>query len=139
MINFKRAGYNTSVIAAIIVLIWIGLFKFTHTEAMAIKHYVSTSFLMSWMYKVASVQAVSNFIGAYEIATGLLLIVSFWSRRAGLIAGYLGAIIFVTTLSFLITAPGTWKTVDGLITTDFFVLKDLGYLGVFFLVIGHHK
>lgn len=137
--NFKKAGYNTGVIAAIIILLWIGIFKFTPTEAMAIKHYVGTSFLMSWMYKVGSVQAVSIFIGIFEIVTALLLIASFWNRKAGLLAGYLGAIIFLTTLSFLITAPGTWKVVDGVITTDFFVLKDLGYLGIFFLVIGQHS
>lgn len=137
--NFKKAGYTTGVIAAVVILLWIGVFKFTPTEAMGIKHYVGTSFLMSWMYKVASVQVVSNIIGVYEIFTALLLIASFWNRKAGLIAGYLGAIIFLTTLSFLITAPGTWKVVDGVLTTDFFVLKDLGYLGIFFLVIGQHS
>ncbi|WP_419801967.1 DUF417 family protein [Mucilaginibacter sp.] len=136
--NFRKTGYNLGVIAAIIILLWIGLFKFTPTEAMGIKHYVGTSFLMSWMYKVASVHAVSNIIGTYEVVTGLLLLASFWNRKAGLLAGYLGAIIFLTTLSFLITAPGTWKLVDGFPTTDFFVLKDLGYLAIFLLVIGHH-
>lgn len=139
MINFKKAGYNICVIAAIVILLWIGFFKFTPTEAEAIKHYVSTSFLMSWMYKVASVQAVSIFIGIFEIVTALLLIASFWNHKAGLMAGYLGAVIFLTTLSFLITAPDTWKVIDGVMTTDFFVLKDLGYLGIFFLVIGHHS
>lgn len=139
MINFKKTGYNTAVIASIVLLVWIGYFKFTPTEAMAIKPYVSNSFLMNWMYKIGSVQAVSNFIGIIEITTGLLLIASFWSRHAGLIAGYLGMIIFLTTLSFLITTPGAWKVIDGVFMTDAFVLKDIGYLGISFLVIGHQS
>lgn len=139
MINFKKTGYNIAVIASIVVLVWIGYFKFTPTEAAAIKPYVSNSFLMNWMYKIGSVQAVSNFIGIFEITTGLLLIASFWNRQAGLIAGYLGSIIFLTTLSFLFTTPGAWKVIDGVPMTDAFVLKDLGYLGFFFIIIGHHS
>lgn len=44
IMNFKKTGYNLGVIAAIAVLLWIGIFKFTATEAMGIKHYVSNSF-----------------------------------------------------------------------------------------------
>ena len=33
------------------------------------------------------------------------------------------------TLSYLFTTPDTWKTVDGLPITNFFILKDIMYLG----------
>lgn len=138
IMNFAKIGYYVGTCAAIVILLWLGIFKFTPTEAMAIKPYVATSFLMSWMYDVASLQFVSNFIGVFEIITALLLIGSFWSRLSGLIAGYLGVVIFSTTLTFLISAPGIWTVVDGVPTTDFFVLKDLAFLAIFLIIIGRN-
>lgn len=137
--KFSRAGYNLGVIATILVLIWIGIFKFTPGEAMAIKNYVSHSFLMSWLYSLFSIQMVSNLIGIFEIITGLFLIASFWNRKLGLIGGYLTSVIFLTTLSFLITTPGIWNISEGVPVTDFFVIKDLGFLGIALLVIGKHQ
>lgn len=93
-----RAGYAVGVIGTIIVLLWIGLLKFTPSEAAAIKPYIENSFLMSWIYKVGTVQQVSNFVGAFEIITAILLIASFFNRQMGLIGGYLGLVIFLTTL-----------------------------------------
>jgi len=118
-----------------LVLLWIGILKFTPSEAMGIKPYVEHS-LISWLYAIGSVRQVSDFIGIFEITTSILLVVSFWSKRAGLIAGYLAAIIFLTTLSFLLTTPGIWKSMDGVPVTDFFVLKDLGFLAVALQTIG---
>jgi len=137
--NFKKTGYNLGVITTIVVLIWIGIFKFTATEAMGIKHDVSNSFLMSWMYNVTSDQTVSDLIGAFEIITALLLLGSFWNNKIGRIAGYAGIIIFLTTISFLFTTPGIWKAVEGVPTTDFFVVKDLAFLAIMFLVVGEHS
>ncbi|ATP58222.1 hypothetical protein CPT03_18005 [Pedobacter ginsengisoli] len=137
--DLKKSGYNLGVVATIIVLFWIGILKFTPTEALAIKGYVSNSFLMSWLYHFSSDQGVSNFIGIYELITGILLIASFWNAGIGLIAGYLTAIIFLTTLSFLITTPGIWKLSDGVPVTDFFVIKDLAFLAIALQVIGKNK
>ena len=137
--DLKKIGYNLGVIATVMVLFWIGALKFTPAEALAIKGYVSNSFLMSWLYRLTSDQGVSNIIGIYEILTGILLIVSFWNSRIGLIAGYLSAVIFLSTLSFLITTPGIWKISDGLPVTDFFVIKDLAFLAIALQVIGKNK
>lgn len=137
--NFKKVGYIVGLAATIIVLLWIGIFKFTPGEALAIKNYVSNNFLMSWLYSLFSVQMVSNLIGIFEIFTGLFLLASFWNRKLGLIGGYLSAIIFLTTLSFLMTTPGIWKFSEGVPGTDFFVVKDLAFLAFAFLVIGHNQ
>jgi len=138
-IDLKKTGYNLGVVATVIILFWIGALKFTPAEAHAIKGYVSNSFLMNWLYRFNSIQGVSNIIGVYEIITGILLIASFWNRKMGLIAGYLTASIFLTTLSFLITTPGIWKLSDGLPVTDFFVIKDLAFLAVALQVISKNS
>ena len=137
--NFKKTGYALGVAGTALVLLWIGILKFTPSEAMGIKPYVEHSFIMSWMYAIGSVRQVSGFIGTFEIVTAILLLASFWSNRAGLIGGYLAVIIFLTTLSFLLTTPGIWKEMDGVPVTDFFVLKDLGFLAVALQVIGNNS
>lgn len=133
-----KAGYAVGVIGTIIVLLWIGLLKFTPSEAAGIKPYAENSFLMSWMYKVGTVQQVSDFVGSFEIITAILLIASFFNRQMGLIGGYLGLVIFLTTLSFIITTPGVWKHMDGVLVTDFFVVKDIAFLAIMIQVIGTH-
>jgi uncharacterized membrane protein YkgB len=137
--NHTKIGYTIGVASAALILIWIGVFKFTPTEAAAIMPLVQHSFLMSWMYKIGSIQGVSNFIGSFEIVTGLLLVASFWNKKLGLIGGYLTVIIFLTTLSFLLTTPGVWKVVDGVPVTEFFIVKDLAFLAIGFIVIGKNS
>jgi uncharacterized membrane protein YkgB len=124
-----KIGYYISLFGASLILLWIGIFKFTPTEAAAIKPLVENHFLTSFVYDVMSVQAVSNTIGVIEIIIALLLIFSvkfaFLRRYAGI-----GMIItFLITLSYLLTTPGVWKVVDGIPVTDFFILKDLMLLG----------
>ncbi|AMQ01484.1 Membrane protein [Pedobacter cryoconitis] len=126
----NKTGYTTGVIATILVLVWIGILKFTPSEAKAIKPLVENSWLMSWLYQVVSIQTGSILIGIFEIITALFLTASFWSRKAGKIAGILTLIIFVSTLSFLLSTPGIWKQMDGIPVTDFFILKDLAFLAI---------
>lgn len=118
------------VIATIVVLVWIGLLKFTPSEAKAIKPLVENSWIMSWLYRLVSIQTGSILIGIFEIITALFLAASFWSRKAGKIAGILTLIIFASTLSFLFSTPGIWKQLDGVPVTDFFILKDLAFLAI---------
>ncbi|MBA2561806.1 MAG: DUF417 family protein, partial [Chitinophagaceae bacterium] len=113
-----------------IILIWIGLFKFTPTEAKAIQGVVENSPFMSWLNTILSVQGVSNLVGTFEIVTGLLLLIQFFVKKLTLIAGILASVIFFITLSFLFTTPGMFNKVDGLIVPDAFILKDLVLLGV---------
>ncbi|RAJ33357.1 DUF417 family protein [Pedobacter cryoconitis] len=126
----NKTGYATGVIATIVVLVWIGILKFTPSEAKGIQPLVENSWLMSWLYKVVSIQTGSILIGIFEIITSLFLISSFWSKKAGKIAGILTLIIFASTLSFLLSTPGIWKQMDGVPVTDFFILKDLAFLAI---------
>lgn len=126
----NKTGYTAGVIATIVVLVWIGILKFTPSEAKAIKPLVENSWLMSWLYQIVSIQTGSIIIGIFEIITALFLAGSFRSRKAGKIAGILTLIIFASTLSFLLSTPGIWKQLDGVPVTDFFILKDLAFLAI---------
>lgn len=127
-------GYAISVIGVAILLVWIGIFKYTPTEAAAIKPLVENHFLMSWLYTILSEQAVSTLIGIVEIIVGLALVVSLKVNALAKYAGIASTIIFIVTLSFLLTTPGVFKVVDGVPITEFFILKDIPSLGISLLV-----
>ncbi len=124
-----RMGYYISLFGAALILLWIGIFKFTPTEAEGIKHLVENHFLTFFVYDIVSVQTVSDAIGAIEIIIALLLIfsVKFVSLRKCAAIGMI--VTFLTTISYLFTTPGIWRMVDGIPVTDFFILKDLMLLG----------
>ncbi|KAA2220399.1 DUF417 family protein [Chryseobacterium sediminis] len=137
--QLSRIGYNVSLFGAALILLWIGIFKFTPTEAAAIKPLVENHFLTFFVYKIMSVQAVSNLIGAIEIIIALLLI---FSAKFAVLKKYAGMgmiVTFLVTLSYLFTTPGMWKIVDGVPVTDFFILKDLMLLGFGLMIVQNNK
>lgn len=134
-----RIGYYISLFGAALILLWIGIFKFTPTEAEGIKHLVENHFLTFFVYDIVSIQTVSNAIGAIEIIIALLLAfsVKFASLRKYAAIGMI--ITFLTTLSYLFTTPGIWKIVDGVPVTDFFILKDIMLLGLGLMLLNERK
>lgn len=125
----KKIGYYVSYFSIVLILLWIGICKFTPTEAMAIRPYAENHPLMSWMYDFFLEQTVSVVIGVIELITALLLLLGLKWRMMRIIGGLFVVVTFLITISFLFTTPGIWKTMDGVPVTDFFVLKDLVMLG----------
>ncbi|AZA59459.1 DUF417 family protein [Chryseobacterium shandongense] len=134
-----KAGYYISLFGSAIILLWIGIFKFTPTEANAIKPLLENHFLTFFVYDMVSIQTVSNTIGVIEIIiAGLLLFsVKFASLRKYAAIGMI--ITFLITLSYLSTTPGIWKTVDGIPVTDFFIVKDIMLLGFGLMILNLKK
>lgn len=123
-------GMIVMILGTALILLWIGVFKFTPTEAEAIKPLMQNQPLLSWMYNIFGVQGVSNFIGLVEIVTAILLILGLNFKLLLKYAGALLILTFTITISFIFTTPGVWKSVDGVPVTDFFILKDLIPLGL---------
>jgi uncharacterized membrane protein YkgB len=138
-----RSLHNTAVAVTIvgtaIVLFWIGLFKFTPTEAKAIQPLISSSPFTSWMTPTFGIQITSNLIGTIEIITALLLVSVFIPhqifQKLALVGGAMGIITFLITLSFLATTPGLFSVVDDFLIPDSFILKDLVLLGASLLCV----
>ena len=117
-----------------IVIGWIGIFKFCSYEALNIQPLVANSPFMGWVYNVFSVQAFSSLLGVVEIVTALLLMVKPWYPRISLAGSALAIVLFVSTLSFVLTTPGVGEASAGgfplLSMTGQFLIKDLVLLGV---------
>ena len=135
----SHIGYNLGVIGVALVLAWIGIYKFTPTEAKLIEPLVVNHPAMSWLYDIISVQAVSNLIGATEIIVAIGLIAGFKNAKIAYVSGIAAAVIFVATLSFLLTTPNTWKVSDGILVTNFFLVKDILFLAISISVIERNK
>ncbi|MGJ1269448.1 DUF417 family protein [Sphingobacterium spiritivorum] len=124
-----RAGYFISLAGSVLILLWIGIYKFTAVEAEAIRPLMEQHPLLSWMYSIFTIQQVSNIIGITEVLLALILVLSIKWIKLRKIASIGMIITFVLTLSFLFTTSGMWKFREGIPTTDFFILKDLLLLG----------
>jgi reactive chlorine resistance protein C len=107
----------------VLLLVGIGLLKFTEAEAEGIQPLVAHSPFMSWLYAIASVQTASAAIGVIEITLGALLAISRWWPRLSLLGSLGASVTFLITFSFLFTTPGLSPDMSG------FLMKDLMLFG----------
>jgi len=130
--KLEAAGTQVSRYGIVLVLLLIGVLKFTPEEAAGIQPLVAHSPLMSWMYAVLSVQGTSNLIGVIEIVVAILVALRPISPKASFV-GSLGAVItFLLTVSFLFSTPGAAQLKYGfpiLGGAGQFLIKDLVLLG----------
>lgn len=136
---FEKLGSFFIRYGLVLVLGWIGAMKFTAYEAEGIKALVETSPFMGWMYKVFSLQATSNVIGAAELIGALLIAIRPLSARLSAIGSVLAVFTFLTTLTFLFSLPGWEKSLGGfpaLSGSGGFLLKDVVLLGAAFFTLG---
>ena len=80
----RKIGFAISYSGIFILLVWIGIFKFTPTEANAIQRLVENQPLMSWMYDWFDNQMVSNTIGSIELLTALMMLLALkwrWAKK----------------------------------------------------------
>jgi len=117
-----------------VVIGWIGIFKFCSYEALNIQPLVANSPFMGWVYSLFSVETFSSILGVVEIATAVLLMVKPWYPKVSLVGSVLAIVLFVSTLSFVITTPGVGEDSAGgfplLSMTGQFLIKDIVLLGV---------
>ncbi|MEO6050009.1 MAG: DUF417 family protein [Pyrinomonadaceae bacterium] len=117
----------------VIILIAVGALKFTTYEAEGIQGLVANSPLMSWTYGISSVRTFSAILGVIEITLGVLIATRPFAPKASAI-GSIGAILmFLITLSFILTTPGVWQAGYGFPFPSpmpgQFLIKDIMLLG----------
>ena len=130
--TLETLGIYVSRYGLVITLLLIGVLKFSAAEARGIQPFVANSPVMFWLYRIFSLQAVSNLIGMIEILVASLIALRPFSPKISFI-GSLGAIItFVLTVTFLFSTPGAFQWSHGfpvLGDAGQFLIKDLVLLG----------
>ena len=136
---FEKLGAFFIRYGLVLVLGWIGAMKFTAYEAEGIKTLVETSPLMSWLYKVLSLQATSNVIGIAELTAAALIAIRPLAPKLSALGSVLAVFTFLTTLTFLFSLPGWEKSLGGfpaLSGSGGFLLKDTVLLGAALFTLG---
>ncbi len=139
--NVESFGAAFSRYGLALVIIWIGLMKFTAYEATGITPYVSHSPLMAWLLNFMSIRAISAGLGVIEVTTAVLIASRRFSARAAQVGGLMAIAMFLITLSFLLSTPGAWAAPLGGFpalsgAVGQFLIKDVVSLGVAIWVFG---
>jgi reactive chlorine resistance protein C len=117
----------------VLVIAWIGFMKFTAYEAAGIQPLVSHSPLMSWVYDIFSERAFSALLGVVEIAIAAMIALRPVSAKVAAIGSGLAVMMFLTTLTFLLSTPGWEPSLGGFpglsVAPGQFLLKDVVLLG----------
>src|SRR4051812_42014521 len=129
---FTSAGRLVSRYGLVVVLAWIGFGKYVKMESRVL---IEHSPLMSWIYHFLSVGAVAAALGTMEIVAAVLIAVRPWWPTVSAMGGALAVVLFLGTLSFLLTTPAVITTHAGPIPVlsgmpGQFLLKDLVLIGV---------
>src|SRR5579862_5498928 len=88
-LQVEAAGRELARYGLVVVVVWIGLMKFTAYEAEGIRLYVANSPLMSWVYGLMSVRNFSAMLGVVELAIAVLIAARPFSPRASFLGSAL--------------------------------------------------
>jgi len=122
----------------VVVLAWIGFGKYVKMESRVL---IEHSPLMSWIYDDLSITAVARGLGTMEIVAAVLIALRPVWPRGSAAGSALAVVLFIGTLSFLVTTPGVVAThAAGLPVLSAqpgqFLLKDLVLIGVAIWTLG---
>lgn len=124
----------------VLVIGWIGAMKFTAYEANAIKPFVANSPFMSWVYHLFSPQAVSNSLGAVEIAVAVMIAAWPLSPKVSAVGSALATAMFFTSVTFLFSTPGWEPSLGGFpalsVVPGQFLVKDAVLLAAAIRLLG---
>lgn len=130
----ERIGGHALRYGLVLILLWIGGMKFTAYEAEGIRPFVENSPFFSWTYPVFGVRGMSSILGVTEILVGLLIAARPWLPRVSAVGSLMAVGMFLGTLSFLVTTPGTWVDDLGgfpaISVLGQFLIKDVALLAI---------
>jgi uncharacterized membrane protein YkgB len=132
--TINRAGGLLARYGLAVVLAWYGGLKFMDYEARGIAPLVSESPLMAWVYDIFSVYTFSALLGVMELTAAALIVVTPWWPKASALGSLLAIVLFVSTISFMVTTPGVFEESQGgfpaLSLDGGFLMKDIALLGI---------
>lgn len=132
-LRIQTLGFRFLRYGLVLVIAWIGFMKFTSYEANGIRPLVANSPFLGWMYHLLSVQQFSDGLGVVELGIAILIALRGWSPKACAIGSTAAVLMFLTTLSFLMSTPGWEPSLGGFPALSAlpgqFLLKDLVLLG----------
>jgi uncharacterized membrane protein YkgB len=132
-LRIERLAFLLLRYGLVLVLVWIGAMKATDYEATNIERLIAHSPLLSWGYRIWTVRQFSALIGAAELVIAILITLRRLSPKACAIGSAGAALMFLTTLTFILSTPGWEPTLGGFPALSHgvgeFLIKDVVLLG----------
>jgi reactive chlorine resistance protein C len=131
-LKMENIGHVVIRYGVVIAVAWVGALKYTDYEEKGIEGLLVNSPLFSWAYHLMGLKTLCAVIGTSELIIAALLAVRYFAPKVSVLGG-IGAIgMFLTTLSFLFTTPGTlmpqgFPFLSG--DVGEFLIKDVALLG----------
>ncbi len=117
----------------VVAIGWIAAMKGTEYEAKGIQPLIAHSPFLSWGYSIWTVHHFTMIIGAVELTIATLIALRLWFPKASAIGSAGAVMMFLTTLSFILTTPGWEPSLGGFpaLSGDVgeFLIKDFVLLG----------
>jgi len=123
----------------VLVIVWFAFMKFTDFGAHGIYPMVAKSPLMGWMYHFLSVRQFAACLGATELVVATLIALRPFSAKLCAIGSTAAMLMFLSTLSFMLSTPGWEPTLGGfpaLGVAGQFLVKDFALFGIAFWSLG---
>jgi uncharacterized membrane protein YkgB len=103
--------------------------KFTVYEAAGIQPLVANSPLMGWVYGIFSERTFSALLGVVEVSVAAMIALRPVSAKVAAIGSGLAAVMFLTTLTFILSTPGWEPSLGGFpalsVVPGQFLIKDI--------------
>ena len=112
----RISGFLSGIVlrySVVFFLVAFGLQKWTTAEAQGIEPFMRHSPFFSWVYSIFAVQQASEFIGVIELILAVLIAVATPFPKLSTVGSAGAVIMFLLTLSFLITTPGLGPSDQG--------------------------
>jgi uncharacterized membrane protein YkgB len=113
VVAIERLGFAFLRYGLVVAIGWIAAMKVTEYEAKGIQPLIAHSPLLSWGYSVWTVYHFTMIIGAVELIIATLIALRRWYPKASAIGSVGAVLMFLTTLSFIITTPGWEPSLGG--------------------------
>jgi len=92
-----------------LIFLWFGSLKFLSFEQEGLKPIISNNPLISWLYTVFGVAGGAQFLGVFEITTGMLIACRLFNPKLSALGGAMGVWSFSLTVTCLFTTPGAFE------------------------------
>lgn len=92
-----------------LIFLWFGSLKFLNFEQEGLKPIISNNPLISWLYTVFGVAGGAQFLGVFEITTGILIACRLFNPKLSALGGAMGIWSFSLTVTCLFTTPGAFE------------------------------
>ena len=98
--RLRTVGTGVLRYGLVFLLLLFGAFKFFAFEAEGVKPLLAHSPFMSWLLLLTGTRGASDFLGVFEITTGLAIASRRLAPRVSAVGSLAASFMFVITLSF---------------------------------------